>query len=416
MTMQQPLHICYVEMGYPHAHGGGGAGAYVRLTGRELVRRGHSVTVVTDACRHCPAHDWDEGISVHRNPQPGRLHWYLNKAPGLNWAALSVRYLVDEGWKLYRFLEDLHRREPISIVEFSEGGDFWHAFRSPFPTLAHLHGSRFTFLRQSGRRVSSADWRQRRLELLFIRRAHRIVSPSKGLARVVRAELKRKRTAEVILPYPLDPALLEMHAGASSCKASGRNVMFAARDDVVKGADVLLQAAPLVRAQAPDACFTLIGRRRRPGDLEAEWLRCHPFMNRDELYRHYQSADVCVAPSLWDNSPNTIYEAMACGKAIVASRVGGIPDLVEDGKTGLLVPPGDHQSLARAIVRLLTNDQERTAMGRAGRERIVSIADLAENVTRRLALYEQVIEEFKRSARGARRRKLEGAGAAGERT
>ena len=113
-------------------------------------------------------------------------------------------------------------------------------------------------------------------------------------------------------------------------------------------------------------------------------------MPKDELLKQYRTAALCVVPSLWDNSPNTVYEAMAAGRAVVASRVGGIPELVADGETGLLTPPGDAGALADAITALLLDPDRRQAMGEAGRRRIRRLADLEENVDRRLAIYEEV--------------------------
>ena len=91
----------------------------------------------------------------------------------------TLRYL-EQGWTWRSLLESVHRRERFSIVEFTEGGDFWHAFNPPFPVVTHLHGSRYTFLRQSGRPVTAADWRHRKLELAFIRRARRVLAPSRA--------------------------------------------------------------------------------------------------------------------------------------------------------------------------------------------------------------------------------------------
>jgi len=82
----------------------------------------------------------------------------------------------------------------------------------------------------------------------------------------------------------------------------------------------------------------------------------------------YSMADVFVIPSLQDNLPNAVLEAMACGCAVVGFRIGGIPDMVRDGVNGLLVPPGDVSTLASAIQSLLADDGRRAAMGRAGRE------------------------------------------------
>jgi glycosyltransferase involved in cell wall biosynthesis len=379
------FHICYVEAGYPHPHGGGGAGTYVRLVGRELVRRGVRVSVVASWCPHCPTSSCDEGITVYRPARRGNLHWYTGKVPGLRRLTESVRYL-EHGWGWHRLLESLHRRERFGIVEFTEGGDFWHAYRPSFPFVTHLHGSRYTFLRQSFREPSAVDWRQRKLELAFIRRSRCVFSPSESLMSLVRKEMNGPLPSEVVLPYPLDPLLVE----GDEREPQGRLVLFAARNDPVKGASVLLEAVPLVRRQVPDATFLLVGHQPASGAVVPEGVQCMPFMPKDQLLAHYRKAALCVVPSLWDNSPNTVYEAMAAGRPVVASRVGGIPELVADGETGRLVPPGDVGQLAEALTRLLVDPERCRVLGRQGRERIQRLAGLQENVSRRLTIYEHL--------------------------
>lgn len=79
--------------------------------------------------------------------------------------------------------------------------------------------------------------------------------------------------------------------------------------------------------------------------------------------------DLSTLVSPDEGSPNSVLEAMAAGRAVVATRVGGIPDLVEDGTNGLLVAPGDPDALAAALLELMEVDRMRSRMGRAGRER-----------------------------------------------
>lgn len=81
-----------------------------------------------------------------------------------------------------------------------------------------------------------------------------------------------------------------------------------------------------------------------------------------------QSLDVFVMPSLTEGTPNTIVEAMAHDKPIIASRVGGIPDMIDD-ESGVLVPPGDTASLADAMIRLGKDDELRSRMGKAATAR-----------------------------------------------
>jgi glycosyltransferase involved in cell wall biosynthesis len=85
--------------------------------------------------------------------------------------------------------------------------------------------------------------------------------------------------------------------------------------------------------------------------------------------------------------PNVLKEAMACGLPVVSSRISGIPELVEDGRSGLLVKPGDTAALADALQRLHDDPALRRTMGCAGRERIVGDFDLRDSTRRRAELF-----------------------------
>ncbi len=100
--------------------------------------------------------------------------------------------------------------------------------------------------------------------------------------------------------------------------------------------------------------------------------------------------DVCVVPSVWQDAfPNAVLESMASGRAVIATSVGGIPDMIEDGVSGLLVPPGDEAALAAAIVTLLSDPARRAALGQAARERVAARFTLTEQVCRLTTLIEE---------------------------
>ncbi len=95
-------------------------------------------------------------------------------------------------------------------------------------------------------------------------------------------------------------------------------------------------------------------------------------LTKSEVIQILSHATVFVCPSLYEPLGIVNLEAMACGTAVVASRVGGIPEVVEDGQTGLLVPPDDPAALAQAIGALVADPARAARMGQAGRQRAMS--------------------------------------------
>jgi glycosyltransferase involved in cell wall biosynthesis len=93
------------------------------------------------------------------------------------------------------------------------------------------------------------------------------------------------------------------------------------------------------------------------------------FLSGEKKYTYYKSADIYVQPSRYETFGIAILEAMACGKTVVASNVGGIPFLVIDGETGLLFENGNVRDLAEKILNLLNDKELREKMGKAGKKR-----------------------------------------------
>ncbi len=163
-----------------------------------------------------------------------------------------------------------------------------------------------------------------------------------------------------------------------------------------KGVPDLIDAAPLVLAQNPSVQFVLAGDGRF---LEEYKLRVRHMGLEDHftwtgLIRDifpagaYEAADLFCLASRWGEAFGwVIAEAMAAGKPVVATRVGGIPELVEDGRTGFLVPPSDPPQIASRILTLLGDPELRLRMGQAGRQRVRRLFDLERNVAEHLKLY-----------------------------
>ena len=146
------------------------------------------------------------------------------------------------------------------------------------------------------------------------------------------------------------------------------------RLELEKGHPTLLEAWPLVLAEQPGAYLMIVGEGSRLDALRAitteQDIERHVIFTgrRDDIPAITAAFDVAVLPSYREAQGLTILEAMALSRPVVASRVGGIPEMVEDGVTGLLVPPHDPPALAAAIVRLLSDHQLADMVARAGHD------------------------------------------------
>ncbi len=166
-----------------------------------------------------------------------------------------------------------------------------------------------------------------------------------------------------------------------------------------KGHEYLLEALVEVRKEIPDIYCFIVGegdhryQEKLHEIVQMRGLqRCVTFSGFQKNVMEYVAAfDVFVLPSVLEGFGIVLLEAMALKKPIVASRVGGIPEVVEDGVTGLLVPPGDPKSLARVLVRLLRDPPTRFRMGQAGRQRLENYFTLEQTMAKLQGLYRSLV-------------------------
>jgi hypothetical protein len=109
-----------------------------------------------------------------------------------------------------------------------------------------------------------------------------------------------------------------------------------------------------------------------------------------ELTEWYRKASIFVLPSYYETGGISAIEAMAFGLPVVASRTGGIPEVVEDGVTGILVPPGDSKALGEAVIHLLREPDLRRRLGQAGRQRVLDEFTLDRVLPQTLSVYQSL--------------------------
>jgi len=166
-----------------------------------------------------------------------------------------------------------------------------------------------------------------------------------------------------------------------------------ARLSDVKGHDILIEAMAMVVRAMPNARLLIVGEGRMESELKVlvdeleleEYVSFHPIVNKTaEILPIF---DVFVMPSRQEGLGLSVMEAQACGVPVVASRIGGLPSLIEDEKTGLLIVPGDIENLSQAIIRVLSDKEFAKGLGDGARQFIIKKHSLAEMIEKTEKVY-----------------------------
>jgi len=243
------------------------------------------------------------------------------------------------------------------------------------PVVATAHGYPRAILRNEV---------YRRLDLLALRLCRHVVCVSAGL----RAELAASGLDErrmTVVHNGIDVAEVERAAGSVEHRlradlglaADAPIIMAVGRMSAEKGHVHLLRAARQVLALAPRAHIVIVGDGPLRHDLEAEAHRLGVAEHVSFLGFRVGAAglmaqsNVLVNPSLGEALGNALLEGMALGKPVIGTSAGGMPEVIVDGECGLIVPPGNPEALAAAILRLLADPDAAQDMGRRARQRVL---------------------------------------------
>jgi glycosyltransferase involved in cell wall biosynthesis len=206
-----------------------------------------------------------------------------------------------------------------------------------------------------------------------LRRAAHVFCPSAYLRDLVLSwGIPAQRVSVLPNPYPALPDLRPRDELRESFDLKGRTLAFAGRLSAQKSLDVALAAL----AEVEDVTLVIAGdgERRVPLERRAAELgvadRVHFLgaQSRDRVLELFRAADASLLSSSWENFPHTVVEALAVGTPVLATRVGGVGEIVHDGENGLLVPAGDRDALADSIRRFFDDDplRERLRAAAAG--------------------------------------------------
>lgn len=290
---------------------------------------------------------------VPTNP-PFRPAW-VGKLPVLRAGVRLAAYVL-------RLWRAAGRAQLLHVM--ANSGWSWHLFAVPAIWVARARGVPVVVNYRGGGAAEFLARSQRQVRF-SMRQVAALIVPSGFLVNV----FQRFGIAAEIVPNILDLARFRpadaARPGAAARQGGPRSQVVVARNlEVIYDNATAIQAFALLRQRLPGALLTVAGSGPEAGRLQAlvlalgmnDAVRFTGTLDRDAMAALYATADVTLNPSLTDNSPNSVLESMASGVPVVSTDVGGVPFILEDGRTGLLVPPGDAQAMAAALYRLLTDE------------------------------------------------------------
>jgi glycosyltransferase involved in cell wall biosynthesis len=180
--------------------------------------------------------------------------------------------------------------------------------------------------------------------------------------------------------------------------SSARLVAVFSRLNPMKGVEYFLDAAIILAERFPDVRFLVAGDGGSRKELEDRACRLGlgpriVFAGfRSDVRELLSEAAISVLPSLSEGTSNTLLESMAAGIPVIATRVGGNPEVIEDGVSGLLVPPRDSAAIAAAMIRLLEDEDLALRLGQAGMRRVSELFSLSGSVQQTEHLYQRLVE------------------------
>jgi hypothetical protein len=375
--------------GYPPiAHGG--IGLYTWHLAQALSAMGHTTHVVT--CGRALSRQTTPGLFVHYVPMP------VNSPFGTSILGDALTW----GMALHQAAEEIGRRWGIDLIEtpnsppegavVEELGAWPVVVRISSPTPVwqvndgwRLEGDRLTVCALEERLLQRAKGLMPVSQAVFDD-AQRCFRLPDGVAhRVIHLGFPADYGEETPLP-PMEEAV---------------RVLVLSRFQPSKGARALLAAIPRVLGRNRKARFDIVARDVPPWTFRADFEREHPEL-LDRVTFHSRISDeekksllrrchMMVAPSRYESFGLMYVEAMAFGRAVIGCPVGGVPEIVADGQTGLLVKPDDEEALAEAILALAADPNRCAALGRAGRERFLSDFTAERMARETAAFYERVL-------------------------
>ena len=367
----------------------GGVASVVGNLARDLSRRGHRVSFLYPG----------DGNRIRQRTTawgfPGHdinLRSPFNAARPLRGILGFLTYVVPTSYQVWRLMRSQH----IQVVNVHYPIEaFWlfgvlRWLRS-IKLVVSVHGADMF---PDGRPSGQYDWLFRTL----LASADAVVAPSHAFLKDVVGLFPRMAPKALFIHNGIDAQELA-RADSTPPAVRGRYLLCIAAHNSKKALDVLLRAFASISEAVRSLRLVLVGDGplRREHEQLARALSLEERVDflgrrgRSEVVGLLRDCELFVLPSRSEPFGIVVAEALACRKAVVATDVGGVPEIIEDGRSGVLVKPDDPDGLARAVLDLLEDDRRRESLGRAGHERVTTLFSYEAMGARYEDLYSRVV-------------------------
>ncbi len=365
----------------------GGIARFTQDKATALGRLGHKVHVVARSQTHNTV-DFEDGVWVHRivassHPIPAehaalnipQSHWDQSKSfldeidriaqhrrvdivEGPVWNVVGIAPLLSKRYSVVTSLMTTLKLSLPSRPDLTENPDTMTAFVNPLVAM----------------------------EKYLISESYAILAISQGIANEIETayDIKIGRNRLFVSHLGMPDWALRYESQKKGDSVGTINILFVGRLEKRKGIDLLLEVIPAIVQSFPEVVFHIVGDDSIPSSknhtyreqfsdqypqLYGKSVHFYGKIDENSLRKHYADCDIFVAPSRFESFGLIYVEAMMFGKPTVGCDVGGIPEVVEHGATGLLVPPNDVDCLQVALATLLSKPDLRAQYGLAGRKK-----------------------------------------------
>jgi len=356
------MHICFASLDYPDKTSGGGVGTYVKIIARELIRRGHRVSVIAlRKGKELSDRSNDEGVNIYWIT-PGNIHWYVSKLPFIGKVfALPIRE-IEYSDAVFKAIRKIDHEEPLDIVEGIETGAFgFRSLRRGIKTVIRLHGERYIFAKYTPPGRIPVDVRiSRYFQRKAFLNANQLTAPSRVHAEEIKSELKGKVPSIKVIPNPVQ----EVSLIKSENKNERPVFLYIGRLQLSKGILDLLKTIPLIIEKVPSAHFIVVGKEHPSVSMKTIEMMMNRLkigsaldllghVNNKDLGSIYSEATAVILPSYYESFSYVCVEALMYHVPIVAYNAGAVKDIIKNGENGLLVSTGNVEALADACAKAI---------------------------------------------------------------